>query len=153
MNKVFLEEDRVGNSQTFALYKHREHFKLESMAVSDASSNTSEKENTQLSCTYLVVLTFSSRGLGVLSKTSTCPFTDSIMNHSSDLGYSGCSGTRALLSTGELVASCLLITGYNLCISSSCLGSHAVSRGVKLTIQIRRWTQVWDGGGTFRPLQ
>lgn len=45
MNEVFLEWDRVGNSQTIALYKHGAHFKphLEAIAVSDASSNTAEK--------------------------------------------------------------------------------------------------------------
>ena len=46
MNEIFLERDRVGNSQTIALYKHGAHFKphLEAMAASDASSNTSEKK-------------------------------------------------------------------------------------------------------------
>lgn len=45
MNEVFLERDRVGNSQTIALYKHGAHYKphLEAIAVSDANSNTSEK--------------------------------------------------------------------------------------------------------------
>lgn len=45
MNEAFLERDRVGNSQSIALYKHGAHFNphLETIAASDASSNTPEK--------------------------------------------------------------------------------------------------------------
>lgn len=82
MNEVFLERDRVGNSQTIALYKHEAHFKphLEAIALSDANSNTSEKRKwsafTRIPCGFL---TFSFTGLDVLSEDCTCPFTGSNM--------------------------------------------------------------------------
>lgn len=75
MNGVFLERDRVDNSQTNTFYKHGAHFKphLEATDVSDASSNTLE-ENGKLSCAYLPVLTFNFTVLEVLSNACTCPF-------------------------------------------------------------------------------
>lgn len=80
---------------------------LEAVAVSDASSNTRKKKNGQLSCTYFAVFTFRLTGLDATSKACTCPFTDSDMKDSSDMGRSG---TRAPLSTGELIESWLFIT-------------------------------------------
>lgn len=69
------------------------------------------KENGQLSCEFLVVLTFSFMGLDVLSKKNdTCPFIGSYMKDSSDTGYSG---TRAPLCTGELIESWLFVTEDN----------------------------------------
>lgn len=69
------------------------------------------KENCQLSCRYLELLTLRFTGLGVPSKDCTCPFTDSNMKDSSDMEYSG---TRAPLYKGELIESWLFVTEDNL---------------------------------------
>lgn len=113
MKEVFLERDRVGNSQTIALYKHGAHFKphLEAIAVSDANSNTLEKIKTlSFHAHTLWVLTFSSTGLDALSKDCTCPLSiDSNMKDSPDI-----LGTRAPLCAAELIESWLFVTEDNL---------------------------------------
>lgn len=76
-----------------------------------------------------MVLTFSFASLDVLSKAYTCPFTDSDVKDSFDMGYSG---TGAPLSTGEQTKSWLSSLRIICKSPLPCVGSHTVFQGSKV---------------------
>lgn len=110
MNGVFLEGDRVGNSQTIALFKHGANFKTHLGA--SMPNQTHQKKKTVI----LHAHSFSRLALQVwLYEDCTCPGYDSNMKESPDMELSG---TRAPLCPRELRESWLFITEDNMQVSS-----------------------------------
>lgn len=132
MNEAFLEADRVGNSQTAALYKHGAHLNphLETIAASDASSNTSKQRKWSAFMHIPCNLWHKLLQAYALWKGCTCPFAGWDM--------------KDILGQGVLylVKSWLFITGIICEPPLPCVGSQTVFQERK-TMKIAKGIQVY----------